>query len=751
MVYIGFVGNGTQREREDYTDEESGEPCLKKRVLAQREAAQQALVNMRESGNKQGPGSKTATTVSGTVTTIGAEPIPILPIPPYCLPSGDADLHSTSLPNNVHGICHSKHTVGDSIIAGSQFGGVIDTPVTTYENFAQGLPTKPTQKPPPKPKKKKAPATLSTPPASSDNTSDRLSAYIDMSQSQIGLIRSQFMSIAQTMTAIQNWMGTADNSSQKKRVPDANPNNPAYDISVTPNSTLPNASGQPASQPATCSSSDTTGNPLSTLPTNSDTNICANDTNAGNTMPSNGRNVQFNIANTNVQHITPGPTGPRLAQPPSGSFQYDVVLNGYPTARQASYPPTTKTGHMAQSHTNIRNLMTAYRTPIMSTKVNRGHGMSHGGINKYIPHIGHIHDLHNVHHNTFRPPAPHTYMDQSSHPQSLSSNMNCMNYPVPGYHQSSISPPPPYPTTYTYDVNSGYNGAWNNHHSHIRNCSSPDPYTYLANTGRPNERKIISGGMPIGWAVDRDIKERIWADLYVDFSELVQREDRSRRTVTVDSDLGTTVSVQKQAKEIKTIKEWDHAFAIYMNIYMELEANEKNIPHLVTYGQELKAMAENGLDFIAYDINFRKERESQVKAGYPPWNWNVFRQETFNHLQMTAIAEKLHLAPKAWSEPQNFKSPYSTSYFGNNSTVKSFKSGPENKPFLKVPPGFCYEFHSQDSNCIKPTCSFRHNCPCGRGPHTIYNCRTNGHPYRKRGNYGSRGRGGKSNTDHFKQ
>ena len=95
-----------------------------------------------------------------------------------------------------------------------------------------------------------------------------------------------------------------------------------------------------------------------------------------------------------------------------------------------------------------------------------------------------------------------------------------------------------------------------------------DTYVYLANTKRPNGRKVISGGMPIGWAVDREIKERIWADLYVDFAELVQGEDRSR-TVTVDSDMGTTVSVQKQAKEIRTITEWDHAFSIYMNIYMD--------------------------------------------------------------------------------------------------------------------------------------------------------------------------------------
>ncbi len=730
-------------------DEDTGEPCLKKRVLAQREAAQQALANMRESSVKQGSGSKTTSTALGNDGAPPTENTPILPIPPYCLPSGDADLHSTSLPNNIHGICHAEHTIGDSIIAGSQFGGVIDTPVTTYENFTQGLPTKPNPKAPPKPKKKKAPATMSKPPSSTDSTADRLGAYIDMSQAQIGLIRSQFMSIAQTMTAIQNWMGTGDISKQK-RVPDANPNNPAYDISVTVNSTLPNASNQPPSQPTTHQPNAMSGNPLSTSPTNSDTNVCNSGTSSANAMPksaiSNVQNVQPG-AYTTVNHLTAGPTGSNIAQPPSGSSQYDVVLNGYPTAKQPLYPPAARTGHMAESSGTVRNHISAYRTPIMSTRINRGHGSSHRGSNRYMPHLGHIHDIHNIHNNTYRPPAPSSNMGPlNSTPLSQgmgNTHNNSMNQP-PAYHT------PPYPTTYTYDVHSGHNLPWPSFQTYNMNNTYPDPYTYLINSGRPNERKIISGGMPIGWAVDRDIKERIWADLYVDFSELVQREDRSRRTVTVDSDSGTTVSVQKQAKEIKTIKEWDHAFAIYMNIYMELESNERNIPHLVTYGQELKAMAENGLDFIAYDINFRKERESQVKAGYPPWNWNVFRQETFNHLQMTAIAEKLHLAPKAWSEPQSFKSPFSTSYFsGNNPKYNKF--GSDTKPFLKVPPGFCYEFHSQESNCVKPTCSFRHNCPCGRGPHTIYNCRTNGHPYRKRGNYGSRGRGGKSNSDHFKQ
>ena len=161
-------------------------------------------------------------------------------------------------------------------------------------------------------------------------------------------------------------------------------------------------------------------------------------------------------------------------------------------------------------------------------------------------------------------------------------------------------------------------------------------------------------------------------------------------------------------------------------------------------------MAENGLDFISYDINFRKERESQAKAGFIPWNWNVFRQETFNHLQMTAIAEKLHLAPKAWSDPAPVKQSISSSYFGTPSINRPSKPTSE-KTFLKVPAGYCYEFHSQESNCSKLNCTFRHTCPCGRGPHSVYTCRSGGHPYRKRGGFNNRGRGGKVNADTFKQ
>ena len=49
-------------------------------------------------------------------------------------------------------------------------------------------------------------------------------------------------------------------------------------------------------------------------------------------------------------------------------------------------------------------------------------------------------------------------------------------------------------------------------------------------------------------------------------------------------------------------------------------------------------------------------------------------------------------------------------------------------------PGFCYEFHSFSHRCQnQQSCMYKHTCPCGRGFHTLYTCRTAGKPSRKCG------------------
>ena len=150
-------------------------------------------------------------------------------------------------------------------------------------------------------------------------------------------------------------------------------------------------------------------------------------------------------------------------------------------------------------------------------------------------------------------------------------------------------------------------------------------------------------------------------------------------------------------------------------------------------------MAEMGLDYIKYDVDFRNETASQASEQVEPWGWNIFRQEKYDHLQLEAILQRLSILPKKWyaDPPPPFDSSFQPpNNYGNQSNTQT-----------SIPFGYCFDFHTSGRKCEKMTCSYRHVCPCGRGPHNMYACHTGGCPATrgKRGGYRGRGSGRGSN------
>ncbi len=256
----------------------------------------------------------------------------------------------------------------------------------------------------------------------------------------------------------------------------------------------------------------------------------------------------------------------------------------------------------------------------------------------------------------------------------------------------------------------------------------------IAPQGGAEEKRKRDGRMPVGWAVPLEIKEKIWKEEFVEFGDLLDDNVSSKQTITVDCESGTTVERQRKKREITCIRDWDRAYATYLNIYVQRPEHLKHLFHLVTYGQTIKNMAEHGLDFLKYDEKFRRERASQVSEGEEPWSWDTFRQETYNNLQSDVILKKLKIGPKKWYADSGFNS-FSGQDSGKNSVSK-------------VPMGFCFDFHTLGKSCLKEICSYRHTCPCGRGPHNLYACRSGGKPPSRGrgGNSRGRGRGKNPNT-----
>ncbi len=269
----------------------------------------------------------------------------------------------------------------------------------------------------------------------------------------------------------------------------------------------------------------------------------------------------------------------------------------------------------------------------------------------------------------------------------------------------------------------------NNHNIPVNNNAIPtNQGIQFQNAGLDNERRIVSGGLPLGWAIDDNIRIKIQQNQFVEFGELLDQSGSNNYSVSVDPESGASFLFVKQKKLVKNIREWDKAFSIYMSIYLQEPSNIQHLPHLISYGNEIKALAEDGLNFIEYDETFRKERAGMRN----PWDWNVFRQDLFNRIHRKAFVVK---------QQTNRKLNFDQS-INNNNNVSNF---------TRVPPGHCYDYHTINKRCNRMNCSYKHDCTCGRGVHPVYLCRSQGNNLRGRGGHSSRGRGGKSTTNDHKQ
>ena len=224
------------------------------------------------------------------------------------------------------------------------------------------------------------------------------------------------------------------------------------------------------------------------------------------------------------------------------------------------------------------------------------------------------------------------------------------------------------------------------------------------------ERRVHSAGLPLGFAVDVKIKETIWMNRFVEFQDLLAAQGESEFQVVhealeLDPNLG--VILKKTKKQIKSLKHWEKAFMVYVAIYTQRPDLKAHLPQLFSYWWEVKAMADEGIDFVLYDELFRRERAAMAQIGASPWDWGIFWQDLYNKSCRSVRS----------SAAQLYRS-------GNNHN--NFRSTPT------TPRGYCFDYHAPDRRCEKAKCTFKHECPCGRGGHTLYTCKTSGRPSRKR-------------------
>lgn len=204
----------------------------------------------------------------------------------------------------------------------------------------------------------------------------------------------------------------------------------------------------------------------------------------------------------------------------------------------------------------------------------------------------------------------------------------------------------------------------------------------------PSPRPVITTGIGITAHVAPQLKEKIWRDEYIQFSQLLpQQSSFYSESVTLalcheaQNNLGLKLTKPKPAT--LSLQQWEDAFLVYMAIYTE---RHPVCAAMCTYMRDVKDMARRGANFTYYDEQFRIERA----ITHCPWD-SVHQSLLF---QATTP----------------FRPPVTQSKMAK-------------KPFPgRIPTGYCIPFHTPNTVCRTFRCMYKHSCPTCEARHPQYRC-----------------------------
>ena len=215
------------------------------------------------------------------------------------------------------------------------------------------------------------------------------------------------------------------------------------------------------------------------------------------------------------------------------------------------------------------------------------------------------------------------------------------------------------------------------------------------------DKPITSFGTLVGEGIQQKIKLKILADKFVEMSTLLpqHRSTDPDEFIMKQGRNSSATFVKQRPKTNLSIAKWNEAFEIYMAIYLENAHSSSDMlklaRSLLTYKKEVNNLCKLGYDWLAYDHHFRSDRAAK------PFPWATTRQDLLMEYQ---------------PQRRNFR-PYSTQ---QQSKPYGPKKSLRTKDGNHIPFGYCMAFHTRNSRCETPNCSFQHACPKCATRHPIY-------------------------------
>ncbi len=245
---------------------------------------------------------------------------------------------------------------------------------------------------------------------------------------------------------------------------------------------------------------------------------------------------------------------------------------------------------------------------------------------------------------------------------------------------------------------------------------SPGLHTQASGSQTPmditgNEGAHQSVSHPLGSLLPQRVKERIWANEYVDMQEVLYPNCRPNSIQKSSVDPPSQLphgewQPSASYKRLADINLWQKGMEIMAAVITEREA--VHAPHLFLYMANVKKMEQRGGDWEMYDQVFRMRRQTTLKP------WNMIDWEVWNDCMA---------APKSGTKNKdNEKSEKPSKSSKKYTPAQKFAMSEARKALQAyvIPKGYCWLYLAA-KECAG--CDFIHSCPWCPSAHPVTKCK----------------------------
>ena len=194
--------------------------------------------------------------------------------------------------------------------------------------------------------------------------------------------------------------------------------------------------------------------------------------------------------------------------------------------------------------------------------------------------------------------------------------------------------------------------------------------------------------------VPDSVKVKIWEGRFIDLSVLIYKSDNTVSLNFAPGEEGVPgmVMTQRPSRTIKSIPEWDRAFAKFHAIYIRRHPRVGEA--LIAHQQQVRKIAQGQGDWQGYDQDFRRG----VADGTIGWG----------QMNPGLVLDAMLFANRGPASTVNITQQGAPSFDrrGINGTL---------------PVGSCWAFHRRNT-CNRRPCTFSHRCPKCGGAHSRLVC-----------------------------